>query len=281
MLPLRLTTIIKPKHALLEFPYRELWHSKDLVLMFVWRDFIALYKQTILGPFWHIVQPVLMAITYALVFGKVAQVSTTGSPKFLFYFSSIILWTYFASCMNSTATAFVANAPLMGKVYFPRLVLPVSIVLSNLIAFGIQLALLGLLMITYTFLDAQFHITIWCTLLPVILLMTAVLGMGLGTIVAAMTVRYRDLAHLVKFGTQLLMFITPVIYPIAIVPEKFKALIALNPLSSLFEVYRYGMLGNGTIKAGEVVYSLVVSFAMLLVGLIMFNRSEKTFMDHV
>ena len=281
MLSLRRTTIIKPKHGLLEFPYRELWHSKDLVFMFVWRDFIALYKQTILGPFWHIFQPVLMAITYALVFGKVAQVSTAGSPKFLFYFSGVILWTYFANCMNSTATTFVNNAPLMGKVYFPRLVLPVSIVLSNLIAFGIQLVLLGLLMIAYVFLDADFHITAWCALLPIILIMTAVLGMGLGTIVAAITVRYRDLAHLVKFGTQLLMFVTPVIYPVAIVPERYKVLVAINPLSSLFEVYRYGMLGNGTIKAGEVVYSLAVSFGMLLLGLIMFNRSEKTFMDHV
>lgn len=281
MLPLRRTIVIKPKHGLLEFPFRELWHSKDLVFMFVWRDFIALYKQTILGPFWHIFQPVLMAITYALVFGKVAQVSTAGSPKFLFYFSSVILWTYFASCMNSTATTFVTNAPLMGKVYFPRLVLPVAIVLSNLIAFGIQLALLGILMIAYVFLDANFHITAWCALLPVVLLMTAVLGMGLGTIVAAMTVRYRDLAHLVRFGTQLLMFITPVIYPIAIVPSKYHIIVALNPLSSLFEVYRYGMLGNGTITVAEVGYSLVMSGLMLLIGLIMFNRAEKTFMDHI
>lgn len=281
MLSLRRTIVIKPKHGLLEFPYRELWHSRDLVFMFVWRDFIALYKQTILGPFWHLFQPILMAITYALVFGKVAQVSTTGSPKFLFYFSSVILWTYFANCMNSTASTFVNNAPLMGKVYFPRLVLPISIILSNLLAFGIQLVLLGALMILYTFWDAQFNITLWCLLLPVILLMTAVLGMGLGTIVAAMTVRYRDLAHLVRFGTQLLMFITPVIYPIAIVPAKYHALVALNPLSSLFEVYRYGMLGNGTIHASEILYSITASFAMLIVGLIMFNRSEKTFMDHI
>jgi lipopolysaccharide transport system permease protein len=249
--------------------------------MFVWRDFIALYKQTILGPLWHLVQPILMAITYGLVFGKIAKLSVGGSPIFIFYFSSIILWTYFANCMNSTATTFVTNAPLLGKVYFPRLVLPISIVLSNLIAFGIQLLLLGILMVIYTFLDANFHITWYLLGLPIILMMTAILGMGLGIIVAAITVRYRDLAHLVKFGTQLLMFITPVIYPITTVPPKYHFIVTLNPLAPLFEFYRLGIIGKGELNISEVAISLLASCITLVIGLIMFNRSEKTFMDHV
>lgn len=274
-------TVIKAQNKAFDIQWRQLWDARDLIMMFVWRDFVAVYKQTILGPLWHVLQPLLTACTYAVVFGKMAGMSTNGSPTLLFYLTGTILWTYFSNCLVNTANTFVANTHLFGKVYFPRLAIPISVVISNLIAFGIQAFVTGIIMIIYTFLDAQFQLTLGLLLTPLLLIIVAVMGLGFGLIVAALTTRYRDLAHLVRFGTQLLMFATPVIYPTANVPEKYQWVVQLNPMAPVFEAFRYGALGRGTISWIYLFYSMGATLITVTFGLWLFSKVEKTFMDTV
>jgi len=273
--------IISPQRNLLDLRLRELWHARDLILLFVRRDFVSVYKQTILGPLWYLIQPLLTTITFTVIFGNIAKLPTDGLPQFLFYMSGTVIWTYFASCFTKTSETFVSNAHLFGKVYFPRLAVPVSILISNLIAFGIQFAFFLAFMAYFALQGTQLHPNWWMLMTPVLLLMMAGMGLGFGIIISSLTTKYRDLRFLVQFGVQLLMYITPVIYPTSAIPARFQALMRFNPMSSVVEAFRYGFLGAGTVDLVQLAYSFGIMLVVIIVGAVMFNRVEATFMDTV
>jgi len=273
--------IISPQRNLLDLRLRELWHARDLILLFVRRDFVSVYKQTILGPLWYLIQPLLTTITFTVIFGNIAKLPTDGLPQFLFYMSGTVIWTYFASCFTKTSETFVSNAHLFGKVYFPRLAVPVSILISNLIAFGIQFAFFLAFMAYFALQGTQLHPNWWMLMTPVLLLMMAGMGLGFGIIISSLTTKYRDLRFLVQFGVQLLMYITPVIYPTSAIPARFQVLMRFNPMSSVVEAFRYGFLGAGTVDLVQLAYSFGIMLVVIIVGAVMFNRVEATFMDTV
>jgi lipopolysaccharide transport system permease protein len=275
------TTTITPHQGWLDWRLAQLWRNRDLIMIFVWRDFVAAYKQTILGPTWHIIQPLLTTITFTIIFGRVARLPTDGMPPFLFYLAGTVLWNYFSSTLIRTSNTFVANAYLLGKVYFHRLVIPVSIVISNLISFGIQVVIFLVFLGFYRFSNANIHFTSAAFFSPLLLLMLAGYGLGGGIIVSALTTRYRDLANLVNFGVQLLMYATPVIYPTSWVPERFRLLTILNPLTPIIEGFRLGFLGAGTMDFVQLAASLGFMIALLAIGLMLFTHIERTFMDTV
>jgi len=274
-------TVILPERGWFDWRLGQLWRYRDLISLFVWRDFVAVYKQTILGPFWHIVRPLLTTVIFTVVFSRIAGLSTDGAPPFLFYMVGNVAWAYFASSLDNTSKTFIANAALLGKVYFHRLVIPVSAIFSNLIAFGIQLALLLVVMAIYVISGVSLHVTAWALLTPFFLLILAGYALGGGVIVCAMTTRYRDLSYLVTFGVQLLMYLTPVIYPVSAVPTRYQWLINLNPLTPVFEGFRLGFLGVGTVTFGQLGLSFGIMLTVLAAGLILFTRVERTFMDTV
>jgi len=273
--------IITPENSLFRLNLAEVWRYKDLLLLFVRRDFVAMYKQTILGPLWYLIQPLFTTLIFTVVFGNLAGISTDGIPPMLFYLAGITNWNYFAECLNRTSTTFKDNQQIFGKVYFPRLVVPLSITVSNLIKYGIQFVLfLGIY--AYFFLsgsDIQPNSTIF--LFPLLVLLLAGLGLGFGLIVTSLTTKYRDLVFLIQFGVQLFMYATPVIYPLSEVPEKYKLLSVLNPMTSIIETFKYGFLGQGTFEWSYLGYSVVFTVAVLLLGTAIFNRTEKNFMDTV
>ena len=253
----------------------------DLISLFVWRDFVAVYKQTILGPLWHIIQPLLTTLMFTVVFGRMARLPTDSVPPFLFYLSGTVVWAYFANCLSKTSNTFVANAHLFGKVYFHRLAIPVSVVISNLITFGIQM-LIFLGFLAYFYLSgAPVRPNRWLLAAPLLIVMVAGLGLGLGIIVSALTTRYRDLRHLVGFGVQLLMYGTPVVYPLSSVPAKYQALIRWNPATPIIETFRAGFLGGGQVRPLDLAMSALSVLGVLAIGLLLFNRVERTFMDTV
>lgn len=273
--------VIEPKTSLLSLNFGEVWRYRDLLLMFVKRDVVTVYKQTILGPIWYVVQPIMTTAIYVLVFGQIAKISTDGLPQILFYLSGIVLWNYFSESFNSTSKTFKENENIFGKVYFPRLIMPLSKVTSGLIKFGIQL--LFFLCIYLYFIAQGFDIrpNMHVLLLPVYVLIMAGLGLGGGIIFTALTAKYRDLTFLIAFGVQLLMYATPVIYPVSTIPEKYKMFILANPITPVVEGFRYALLGSGTFDVGHLLYSLGFTVVVLLVGIVIFNRTEKTFMDTV
>lgn len=273
--------IISPQRNLLDLRLRELWHSRDLIMLFVRRDFVSVYKQTILGPLWYLIQPLLTTIVFTVVFGNIAKLPTDGLPSFLFYMSGTLIFSYFASCLTKTSETFVNNANLFGKVYFHRLTVPVSILISNLIAFGIQFGFFLIFMLYFFLQGTQLHPNWWILFTPVLLLMMAGLGLGFGIIVSSLTTKYRDLRFLVQFGVQLLQYITPVIYPLSAMSPKYQALIRLNPLTSVVEAFRYAYLGSGSIDFLQLGYSFVIMLIAIVVGAVIFNRVEATFMDTV
>ncbi len=273
--------VIKPQHGWFDLHLSDLWRYRDLVAMFVRRDFVSLYKQTVLGPLWFVIQPLLTTLTFTVIFGNIAQLSTDGLPKMLFYMSGITAWNYFSDCLLKTSDTFSANAGIFGKVYFPRLAVPVSIIISNLIKFGIQLGLFLGFYFYFIAKGAEIHATPALLLLPVLLLIMAALGLGSGIIVSSMTTRYRDLRYLVQFGTQLLMYSTPVIFPLSSVPEQYRWIMVANPMTAIIETFRYAFLGTGTINWGMLGYSAAVTAVILGIGIMLFNRVEKTFMDTV
>ena len=275
------TMILRPRRSWFDLRLRELWRARDLIMLFVRRDFVSVYKQTILGPLWYIIQPLLTTITFTFIFGRVARLPTDGLPDFLFYMSGTVVWSYFAMCLTKTSNTFVANSGLFGKVYFPRLAVPISISISNLVTFGIQLLLFLGFVFFFWITGANVQPNAAAALTPLLVLMMAGLGLGFGIIVSSMTTRYRDLTQLVAFGVQLLMYATPVIYPISAVPERFQPFIRLNPLTSIIETFRYGFLGAGTVGWGGLLYSFCFMVAVLSIGLLLFNRIEQTFMDTV
>ncbi|MFM2338618.1 MAG: hypothetical protein RL115_1811 [Bacteroidota bacterium] len=275
------TEIIEPKTKLLDLRLRELWRYRDLVGMFVRRDFVANYKQTILGPIWFFVQPLLTTITYILIFGKMAGLSTDGLPMLLFYLAGVTIWNYFSETLNKTATVFKDNAQIFGKIYFPRLTMPFSIVVSNLVRFVIQFLLFIIIWVIYLTKNSHVQPNYLIALTPILVLLMGLLALGLGMMISAMTTKYKDLIFLLTFGLQLLMFVTPVIYPISSVPEKYQWLIQLNPMSAIVETFRYAYLGSGSFSWGAVGYSAAITGVLLVLGTIIFNRVEKRFTDTV
>lgn len=273
--------IIGPRRKLFDLRLRELWRYRDLVMLFVRRDFVSVYKQTILGPLWYLIQPLLTTITFTVIFGNIAKLPTDGLPPFLFYMAGTIIWTYFASCLTKTSETFIGNANLFGKVYFSRLAVPVSILISNLIAFGIQFVFFLAFIIFFMLRGAPVQPNAWILLTPVLLLMMAGLGYGFGIMVSSLTTKYRDLRFLVVFGVQLLMYATPVIYSTASLPEGYQLLIQLNPLSSVVEAFRYAYLGGTPPGWVGLVYSFIFMLVAIFVGTVLFNRVETTFMDTV
>ena len=273
--------VIQPQRGLLDLRLGELWRYRDLVLLFVRRDFVSVYKQTILGPLWYLIQPLLTTLVFTVIFGNIASLPTDGLPPFLFYMSGTVIWSYFADCLNKTSQTFVANAGLFGKVYFPRLAVPVSILLSNLISLGIQFGLFLAFALYFWLAGANVQPNIRVLLTPLLLLMMAGLGLGFGIIISSLTTRYRDLRFLVGFGVQLWMYATPVIYPISSVPERYQPLIYANPLTSIVEAFRYAYLGAGSVDGWQLLYSFVFMLVVLFLGVLLFNRIEATFMDTV
>jgi len=275
------TLIIQPKRGWLDLRLGELWRYRDLVMLFVRRDFVSVYKQTILGPLWYLIQPLLTTITFTVIFGNIASLPTDGLPPFLFYLSGTVIWQYFAECLNKTSVTFVSNTHLFGKVYFPRLAVPVSILISNLISFAIQFGLVLPFVLFFWLRGAIVQPNAWVWLVPVLLLMMAGLGLGFGIIVSSLTTRYRDLRFLVGFGVQLWMYATPVIYPASSIPERFQFLILANPVTPLVEAFRYAFLGAGSLNIYHLSYSFGFTIIILLAGILIFNRVEQTFMDTV
>jgi len=274
--------VIQPQRSLLDLRLGELWRYKDLVMLFVRRDFVSVYKQTILGPLWYLIQPLLTTITFTVIFGNIASLPTDGLPQFLFYMSGTVVWSYFASCLTKTSETFVQNANLFGKVYFPRLAVPVSILISNLISFVIQFALFLVFVVYFILRGTDLEINwLWVALSPVLILMMAGLGLGFGIIISSLTTKYRDLRFLVTFGVSLLMYATPVIYPVSSIPERFQWIILANPMTPIVEAFRYGFLGAGTVDLGHLLYSFGFMLVVVVIGSIIFNRVEQTFMDTV
>ncbi len=275
------TLVIRPQRRWLDLRLHELWHYRDLIGLFVQRDFVSVYKQTILGPLWHVIQPVLTTVVYTVIFGRVAKLPTDGLPPFLFYLSGTVIWSYFAGCLTGTSNTFVANAGLFGKVYFPRLAVPISILISRLVSFAIQFGVFLAFTIYFWLAGAAVQPNAGILLLPVLLLIMAGLGLGMGIIVSSLTTRYRDLQFLVGFGVSLLMYATPVLYPISAVPPGLQLLIQLNPMTPIIEAFRYAFLGAGTVSPGGLFYSASFMVGLLFIGLLLFNRVEQTFMDTV
>ncbi len=272
---------IEPQSSLFKLNLKDVWRYRDLLVMFVKRDFVSFYKQTILGPLWFFIQPLFTTIVFTFVFGNLAGISTDGLPQPLFYLAGITAWNYFADCLTKTSTVFRDNANIFGKVYFPRLIMPLSIVVSNLVRFGVQMILFIIMIVYYQFHGFLFHPSWALALFPVWILLMALLGLGLGLIITAMTTKYRDLAFLVQFGVQLLMYGTTVIYPLSAAPEKYKHFIELNPITGIIEGFKYSILGKGELTTFSFWYSAAFTLVTLLIGIVIFNKTEKTFVDTV
>ncbi len=275
------TLEIKPVSGWFNFHLKDVWRYRDLLFMFVRRDFVSVYKQTILGPFWFFLQPVLTTITFTIVFGNIAKIPTDGIPPILFYMSGIVCWGYFADCLTRTSSTFIANANIFGKVYFPRLVSPLSNIISLLMKFGIQMLLLVGFLIYFKLNGSTVNPNIYILLTPFLILLMAGLGLGFGIIVSSLTTKYRDLSFLVGFGVQLLMYATPVIYPLSAAPEKYRWIILANPMTAIIDTFRFAYLGAGTFNPGNLIYSSVFMLIVMAIGIVIFNRVEKTFMDTV
>ena len=277
------TTVIKPKEKLLSVDLGEVWKYRDLMLLFVKRNIITQYKQTILGPLWYLIQPLMTTVMYMVVFGGIAKISTDGLPQPLFYLAGISFWQYFADCLNKTSNTFVSNAGIFGKVYFPRLVTPLSDVISNLVRFGIQFALFLCVYAYYQiFTDVTIHTNWYALLVPVLVVMLAGLALGFGILFSSMTTKYRDLQLLLSFFVSLWMYATPVIYPLStITNEKIRLAMMLNPLTGIVEFFKYGMLGVGAHEWWMLGYSFVFMVILLAIGIVVFNKVQRSFMDTV
>lgn len=273
--------VIRPQRAWWDLRLGDLWRYRDLVWLFVWRDFVAYYKQTILGPLWYLVQPIMTTGVFTIIFGNIAQLSTDGLPPFLFYLAGNTVWSYFSACLTSTSNTFTGNAGLFGKVYFPRLSIPLSIVISQIISFGIRMFVFLGFLAYFVFSGSDVNPNWWILTLPLLLFIMAGLGLGLGIIVSSLTTKYRDLQQLVTFGVQLLMYGTPVIYPLSSIEGSWRWLILSNPMTPIVEIFRLAFLGTSAMSPVFLLYSLAFMFGVLLIGVLIFNRVENTFMDTV
>ncbi|WP_300565241.1 ABC transporter permease [Flavobacterium sp.] len=273
-------SVIQSKTSLFDLRLKELWHYRDLLVLFVRRDFVTVYKQTILGPLWFFIQPILTTITFTIIFGNVAQLSTDGAPKVVFYMAGITLWNYFSTCLTSVSGVFNANAGIFGKVYFPRLIMPLTIVISNLMKFAVQF-IMFLIFVFYFYFQGQIQPNFWVLLTPIIIVLMALISMGIGLILSAMTTKYKDLNQLISFGIQLFMYATPVIYPSSSIPDSYQWVIKLNPLVGLFDYMRFAYLGVGEFSLDSLIYTVGFAIVILTIGVLVFNKVQKTFMDTV
>lgn len=275
------TEEIKSDNSLWSVNYKEIWHYRDLLLMLVKRNFTNFYKQTILGPIWFFIQPILTTFIYVILFGQVAKLSTDGLPHIPFYLAGITIWNYFAECLTKNATVFKDNAGVFGKVYFPRLIMPLTIVVSGLLRFVVQFALFIAVVIYYTFVEKTIHPNLWILMTPILMLLMAGFAMGLGMIFSSLTTKYKDLVFLLNFGIQLFMYVTPVIYSMTSLDSKYKLFVEANPLSSIFECFRYAYLGSGSFEPATLINSTLIIGFLLFIGILVFNKVEKSFMDTV
>jgi len=273
--------VITPRKKWYDLQLGDVWRYRDLIALFVRRDFVSRYKQTILGPLWLIIQPILNSLVFTVVFGNIARLSTDGLPPMLFYMSGTVLWSYFSNCLTGTSQTFIQNAHLFGKVYFPRLVMPISIVISAMINLAIQFALFMGFRTYFAASGAAISFTSWAWTLPLLILLMAGLGLGLGIIVSSLTTKYRDLNYLVGFGVSLWMYATPVIYPVSSIPENWRWVALVNPITPIVETFRAGFLGQGTVSWARLGYSAAFMLVVLFIGAVIFNRVEKTFIDTV
>ena len=275
--------VITPNRGWLDLNLYEIWRYRDLLWIFVKRDFTTFYKQTILGPLWFFIQPLISTLVFTVIFSRVAGISTDEIPPFLFYMSGIIAWNYFSSCLTSTSGTFTTNAGLFGKVYFPRIIVPLSTVVSGLFRFGVQLIMFLGFYFYYLFLgnqhiDPSYHTLIF---IPLMILQMAMLGQGMGMIISSLTTKYRDLNYLVSFGTQLMMYASPIVYPLSVVPEKYKVYILANPMTPIIEGFRQAFIGKGVLDINLFLYSTIFSLMTFLIGLLIFNKVERNFIDTV
>ena len=276
------TEVIEPQKSLFDWKLKQVWNYRDLLRMFVRRDFVATYKQTILGPLWYFIQPIFTTITFTIVFGNFAGISSDGQPRMVFYMAGLTLWNYFSECFTKASSVFTTNANIFGKVYFPRLIMPLTIVVSNLIRFGIQY-LLFLVFYFYFIVNGNQSIqpNVYIALTPILISLMAGISLGAGMIVSSLTTKYRDLTFLLTFGIQLLMYATPVIYPLTSIPDKYKSYVLLNPLSSIIETFRYAYLGTGSFSWSALGYSTIFMIVLLMGGITIFNKVERSFMDTI
>jgi lipopolysaccharide transport system permease protein len=272
---------IEPSGGPLSIGFRSVWKYRDLLILFVKRDIVTVYKQTILGPLWFFIQPILTTVTFIVIFGNLAGISTDGVPQVLFYLSGVTIWNYFNETLTQTSKTFLDNAQIFGKVYFPRLVLPLSKVISNLVKFGIQFGLFIAVLIVYLFLGKDVNPNLYILFTPVLILVMGGLGLSSGLITSSLTTKYRDLTFLVTFGVQLLMYATPVIYPLSSISEKYQIFLWLNPLTSVLEFFKYAYLGSGQLSWFWLGYSILFTIVLLIIGALVFNKIEKSFVDTV
>ncbi len=273
--------ILEPKRRLLDVNLKALWRYRDLLFLFVKRDIIIIYKQTILGPLWFFIQPIMTTIIYIFVFGNIANLPTDGLPQPIFYLSGIIMWNYFSECFLRTSDTFTQNAGVFGKVYFPRLITPISLLISNVLKFLIQFALFFSFCIYYWSTGLAVNIQAEIILFPILVLLLALTGVGFGLIFSSLTTKYKDLKFLIAFGVQLIMYATPVIYPMSTLPSNIQSILWWNPLTHIIEAFKYAFLGAGTFDPFGLLYSLLFACTVLFFGIVIFNKTEKSFMDTV
>lgn len=274
------TEIIEPQSGLMNLNLKEVWRYRDLLLLLVKRDFVTYFKQTILGPIWFFVNPIFTTVIYTFVFGNLAGISTDGAPQIAFYLSGIVLWNYFSNSLNQTSTVFTTNASIFGKVYFPRLIMPIAVVTSNLMQFFVQFTLFLGVIIYYT-VQGQLNPNIWVLFTPFLIILMAFFALGLGMIFSSMTTKYKDMTMLLAFGIQLFMYATPIIYPVSAMNEKYREFILLNPLTAIVECFRYSFLGVGDFNGIMLLYSSLIILILLSIGTIVFNKVQKGFMDTI
>ena len=275
------TTVLSSRSAWFGLRLKELWEYRDLILLFVRRDFVSIYKQTILGPAWFLLQPLISTFVFTVIFGKIANIPTDGMPQPLFYMGGIVTWNYFAGCLTRTSDTFVANAGIFGKVYFPRLAVPISVVIINLLTFAIQFVLFLVFMVFFGIRGSAIHPNSWILLTPLLLLQMGALGLGLGILISSLTTKYRDLSFVLGFGVQLWMYATPIVYPMSQVPERWQWIYALNPVAAIVETFRFAFLGSGSVNLCRLGVSVVITVMLLMFGIVTFSRVEKTFLDTV
>ena len=278
------STVIKPREKLLQLNLREVWDYRDLCSLFVRRNITTQYKQTVLGPLWYVIQPMITVVMYMVVFGGIAKIPTDGLPQPLFYLGGICMWQYFNDCLTKTSSTFTANASIFGKVYFPRLIMPISTVLSNLLRFAIQFGLFLAVYAIYQIwiIPGEIHTNWYALLIPLLVLMLAGLALGFGILFSSMTTKYRDMQLLLDFFVRLWMYATPVIYPMSVITnDKLRLIMSLNPLTGIVEAFKYGMLGEGQFSWGMLGYSFIFMIVLLTIGIVIFNRVQRTYMDTV
>jgi len=275
------TDVIRARTNWFDFHLDQIWKFRDLLFLFVRRDFVAVYKQMLLGPLWFVLQPVFSTLIYTVIFGKVAKIPTDGIPPVLFYMTGITAWNYFSDCLNRTSSTFTSNAGIFGKVYFPRMIVPLSNVISSLIKFAIQFLLLLAFIAFYYFKGANVHPNAWVLLTPLLIVIMAGMGLGVGIIVSSLTTKYRDLQNFMGFGVQLLMYATPIVYPLSMLKGNYRLIALLNPMTTIVETFKYAFLGGGELNFMLLGYSVLIMFLLLFIGLLLFNKIEKSFMDTV